>query len=67
MPAFHGVHFRVCDVRYAIFHGTTEGEVVTITHLFVATGEDLLDRFQLFQGKVQNKKIQIPLPSNFFD
>ena len=67
IPLMEGVHLRVCDVRYALFYAEKEGDMVTITHLFVATGESLPRRFQLFQGKVQNKKIQIPLPADFFD
>lgn len=55
------------DVRYAIFYGTTDGETVHITHLFLTTGRDFFSRFVQFQGKVLNKKIQIPLPLSFFE
>lgn len=57
---------RHCDVRYAVFYGTTNGEVVDLTHLFLSTGEQFFNRFQQFQGKILNKKVQIPLPSGFF-
>ena len=41
--------------------------MVTLTHLFLSTGEKFFTRFPQFQGKVLNKKLQIPLPLNFFD
>lgn len=58
---------RHCDVRYALFYGRTDGQYVTLTHFFLTTGEAFFTRFPLFQGKVINKKLQIPLPSDFFD
>lgn len=58
---------RHCDVRYAIFYARTDGSRVTITHFFLSTGEAFLTRFPQFQGKVLNKKLQIPLPGDFFD
>ena len=67
MPRVGGVTVRVCDVRYALFYAVKERDSVTLTHLFVTTGERFFERFKLFQGKVMNKKIQIPLPVNFFD
>lgn len=57
---------RFCDTRYAVFYGETDGEVVSITHLYLTTGEDFFSRFEQFKGKVQNKKLQIPLPKDFF-
>ena len=63
-----GVHqIRHCDVRYAVFYATTDGESVTLTNLFLTTGEAFGSRFAQFQGKVLNKKLQIPLPGDFFD
>jgi len=57
---------RHCDTRYAIFYATTDGRMVTLTHLFVTTGEKFFTRFRKFGGKVINGKIQIPLPRDFF-
>ena len=57
---------RHCDTRYAIFQAQTNGETVTLTHLYVTTGQDFFTRFRQFSGKVQNQKIQIPLPRDFF-
>jgi hypothetical protein len=55
-----------CDVRYLIGGGKTDGENVIINKLFLVSGKDFFQFFQLMEGKVVNKKIQIPLPKNFF-
>lgn len=65
-PRIGGVAIRHCDVRYAVFYGETNGKKVKLTHLIIVTGEQFFKRFPQFQGKVLNKKIQIPLPGNFF-
>jgi hypothetical protein len=57
---------RHCDVRYAVFYGRVAGSKVQIDHLVVSTGEDFFKFFRRFEGKVVNKKIQIPLPKDFF-
>ena len=57
---------RHCDVRYAIYYGKIQEGNVRLTNLIISTGVDFFSRFRQFQGKVINKKIQIPLPSNFF-
>lgn len=57
---------RHCDTRYALFYAVTDGKTVTLTHLFVTTGEKFFTRFRKFGGKVINGKIQIPLPRDFF-
>ncbi len=62
-----GQQIRHCDVRYALFYAHTDGKVVTVTHFFLTTGETFFQRFPQFQGKVLNKKLQIPLPSDFFN
>jgi len=67
VPRIGGQQIRHCDVRYALFYATTDGEYVTITHFFLTTGEKFFERFPQFQGKVLNKKLQISLPSNFFE
>lgn len=67
LPALHGGgKIRHCDVRYALFYAQTDGSVVTLTHFVLATGQDFFGRFPQFQGKVLNKKLQIPLPRDFF-
>lgn len=58
---------RHCDVRYGLFYGETDGENVVLTHFFLTTGERFFSRFPQFKGKVLNKKLQIPLPGDFFE
>ena len=67
LPLLNGVQVRHCDVRYAVCCGTTDGTNVKITNLILTTGEDFFTRFTQFQGKVINGKLQMPLPSDFFD
>ena len=57
---------RHCDVRYAIFGACTDGHSVTLKNLVLATGEGFFSRFPQFGGRVLNKKLQIPLPRDFF-
>jgi hypothetical protein len=66
VPKLSGRQVRHCDVRYAIFYAHTDGTLVTLTHLFLTTGEAFFGRFPQLQGKVLNKKLQIPLPGDFF-
>ena len=67
LPRVGGRQFRHCDVRYALFCAITDRKDVTLTHFYLTTGEKFFTRFPQFQGKVLNKKIQIPLPGTFFD
>jgi hypothetical protein len=67
MPKLGGHQLRHCDVRYALFYAVTDGTTVRLTHFFLATGDGFFDRFPQFQGKVLNKKLQIPLPADFFE
>jgi hypothetical protein len=67
VPMIEGQQIRHCDVRYAIFYGRIAQGTVQLTHLFVSTGQGFFARFPQFQGKVLNAKLQIPLPSDFFD
>jgi len=67
VPKIQGQQIRHCDVRYALFYGKTDGQEVILTNLFITTGEKFFSRFPQFQGKILNKKLQIPLPSDFFD
>jgi len=67
VPRIKGKQIRHCDVRYALFYATIDGEDVILTHLFLTTGEEFFTRFPQFQGKVLNRKLQIPLPPGFFN
>jgi hypothetical protein len=61
-----GTTIRHCDARYAIFYGKIDGKNVRIEKVHLISGESFFKYFQQFQGKVVNKKIQIPLPKDFF-
>ena len=67
IPQINDQVIRHCDVRYAVFYADTDNVEVALTHLFVTTGEAFLSRFPQFRGKVLNRKLQIPLPRDFFD
>lgn len=67
IPVVSGWPIRYCDTRYAAFYANITDSIITLTHLFVTTGERFFDRFPQFQGKVLNKKLQIKLPVGFFD
>lgn len=66
-PKIEGIQIRHCDIRYGIFYANTDGRQVTLTHFYLTTGESFFSRFPQFQGKTLNKKLQIPLPSDFFE
>lgn len=65
--ALEGTTFFSQDIRYAIFEGIVHGEFVTLKNLYLVTGEDFSYFFPLFKGKGTNKKIQLPLPYDFFN
>lgn len=67
VPQVAGTQVRHCDVRYALFYAQTDGTEVKLTHFYLTTGAAFFTRFPQFGGKVLNKKLQIPLPSYFFD
>jgi hypothetical protein len=67
VPIIQGYQIRHCDVRYALFYAKTDGNRVTLTNFYLTTGEAFFRRFPQFQGKVLNKKLQIPLPADFFN
>ncbi len=66
IPKVGDVQIRHADVRYALFDAVTDGKDVTLRRLYLTTGEGFFARFPQFQGKVLNKKLQIPLPTGFF-
>ena len=66
VPKLAGRQVRHCDVRYAIFYGAVKQDRVRLSNLFVTTGEDFFSRFTQFGGRTLNKKLQIPLPADFF-
>lgn len=63
----HARNRRHPPVRYALFYAQTDGAEVKLTHFYLTTGAAFFTRFPQFGGKVLNKKLQIPLPSDFFN
>lgn len=59
--------FKSEDIRYVIFDGTVSGDSVRLDALYVVNGANFAKAFPLFRGKTRNKKLQIPLPKDFFD
>jgi hypothetical protein len=63
-----GYELRHADARYAIAYGTRIGtNRIRLDEIIVSTGRDFFSEFQRFEGKVQNRKLQIPLPRDLFD
>jgi hypothetical protein len=65
IPKIQGTQIRHCDVRYAVFSGTTDGANVTLKGFYLSTGRDFFSWFPRFEGRILNKKLQIPLPRDF--
>jgi len=61
------ISIRHCDIRYAVFYGKILNGEVLITHLSLINGKNFFNRFPQMLGKTINKKIQIPLPKDFFN
>jgi len=57
---------RHCDVRYAVFGAEAHGKHLTITHLVLVSGSHFANRFNLFEGLRENRKLQIVIPETFF-
>ncbi len=65
---FNGVNVKCSDVRYLIMLATRRPDnTFVIDNIQLVTGNYFFNFYTLFGGKVQNTKIQIPLPSSFFD
>ncbi|MDB5694456.1 MAG: restriction endonuclease [Alphaproteobacteria bacterium] len=57
---------RHCDVRYLIAYAVRTESGMQIEHIVTSTGADFFDEFQRFGGLVQNRKLQLRLPLDFF-
>ena len=58
---------RHCDARYLVAYAAHEGDAFVINEIVVSTGAHFYDEFQQFGGLIQNKKLQLRLPRDFFD
>lgn len=59
--------FKSEDIRYVIFDGSVMKNSVVLNALYVVNGVNFTKHFPLFNGMIQNRKLQIPLPKSFFD
>lgn len=57
---------RHCDVRYVVVIGSLKNGKIKITNFALGIGADFFSQFKRFEGKGINKKLQIPLPRDFF-
>lgn len=62
-----GHDLRYCDARYAVVYGErVDSTILRINHIVVSTGLNFFDEFHRYEGNVQNRKLQIRLPIDFF-
>ncbi len=59
--------FRSEDIRYAIFDGEVIKDNIFLKALYIVNGCDFTKNFPLFKGKIQNAKLQLLLPTDFFN
>jgi hypothetical protein len=59
--------FRSEDIRYAIFDGEVIKDKIFLKALYIVNGCDFTKNFPLFKGKIQNAKLQLLLPTDFFN
>lgn len=57
---------RHCDARYLVAYAVRHGTVLRVEHIVTSTGADFFEEFQQFGGLVQNRKLQLRLPRDFF-
>lgn len=57
---------RHCDTRYLIAYATPNKIDLRIKHVVTTTGADFFNEFRRFGGLVQNRKLQLRLPADFF-
>ena len=55
------------EVRYAVFSASLVGERARIQGVAIVYGRDFYARFPQTRGQTINRKIQIPLPPDFFN
>lgn len=65
ITSLNGLDIYSQDIRYAIFDGEVVGNQVLLTNLYLVSGAVFPEYFPIWEGK--NSKIQLPLPSDFFD
>ncbi len=61
------IEFHSEDVRYIVFNAIPAGSELILKNLYIVTGKEFEKAFPIFGGRVQNCKLQIPLPLDFFN
>jgi len=63
-----GPELRHADARYSVIYGSrVSDDRIRIDAVVTTTGQDFFTEFRRFEGNVQNKKLQIPLPRDLFE
>jgi hypothetical protein len=63
-----GPGLRHADARYSVIYGSrVPDDRIRIDAVVTTTGQDFFTEFQRFEGNVQNRKLQIPLPRDLFE
>lgn len=63
-----GYGLRHRDARYLIVYGSrVDPGRIRVDAVVTSTGADFFSEFQRFEGNVQNRKLQIPLPRDLFE
>lgn len=63
-----GPGLRHADARYSVIYGSrVSDDRIRIDEIVTTTGQDFFTEFQRFEGNVQNRKLQIPLPRDLFE
>lgn len=57
--------FNSEDIRYVIFDASIDGDYIKLNKLYIVAGYQFVKYFPMFKGK--NAKIQLSLPSDFFN
>ncbi|RRG04976.1 MAG: restriction endonuclease [Lactobacillus sp.] len=60
-------NFYSKDVRYVVFKGSVESDKVKLLNIYLVSGEEFFHYFPPFGGLHVNKKLQMLLPTDFFD
>lgn len=56
------------DVRYAVVYADRiDSQTIRIAEIVLSSGAHFFEEFRRFEGRVQNRKLQLRLPRDFFD
>lgn len=58
---------RHCDARYLVAYATRHEGIFRVDCVVTSTGAAFFDEFRRFGGLVENRKLQIPLPRDFYE